>query len=55
MTDKEIYERATARDILNMIELICFSKDYMEYRINYGTNGKRDLIIQLIKEKYNIR
>ena len=54
MIDKEIYQRATAREILNMIEEICFSEHYLEFRINKGSNGQRDLIIKLIKEKYDV-
>ena len=54
MIDKEIYQRATAREILNIIEEICFSKHYLEFRINNGSHGQRDLIIRLIKEKYGV-
>lgn len=52
MTDKEIYQKITAREILNIIEEICFSEHYLEFRVNKGSNGQRDLIIRLIKEKY---
>jgi hypothetical protein len=55
MKDKEIYQRATAREILNMIEEICFSESYIQYRVDNGSNGQRDLIIKIIKEKYNIK
>lgn len=54
MIDKEIYQRVTAREILNIIEEVCFSKHYLEFRVNEGSNGQRDLIIRLIKEKYKV-
>ena len=54
MSEKEIYEKRTARDILSKIEEICFSKDWADYRISYGSNGQRDYIIYYIKRKYNI-
>ena len=53
INDKYI-ERRVAREILNIIERISFSEEYKEYRINYGSNGQRDLIIQMIKEKYEV-
>lgn len=54
MIDKEIYQRATAREILNIIEEVYFSMHYLEFRVNEGFNGQRDLIIRLIKEKYKV-
>lgn len=54
MDDNEIISKRTAREILSIIEEICFSKDYQEYRVNYGSCGERDLIIKKIKEKYDI-
>ena len=51
MTDKEIYEKQTARDILSKIEEICFSKNWADYRISYGSNGQRDYIIHYIKRE----
>ena len=33
MDDKMIYQKATAREILNIIEEICFSKKYRDFRI----------------------
>lgn len=53
-TDEIIVEKRVAREILSIIEEICFSKRYAQYRVNYGTNGRRDLIINTIKEKYEI-
>ena len=53
--DEERVSKKTAREILSMIELICFSKEYLEYRINRGSNGTRDLIIENIKQKYDVR
>lgn len=52
--DEVIVEKRVAREILSMIEEICFSKKFLEYRCNYGSNGQRDLIITNIKEKYGI-
>lgn len=45
-------ERRVAMEILDIIELVSFSDKYMEYRINYGSRGQRDLIINMIKERY---
>lgn len=53
--DEVIIEKRVAREILSMIEEICFSKKFFEYRCNYGSNGQRDLIILNIKEKYGIK
>lgn len=52
MTDMEIGERNAARKILSFIELVCFSKEYEEFRINKGSNGQRDLIMKTIKETF---
>lgn len=52
ITDKELVERRVAREILTMIEEICFSEEYKTFRIDYGTHGQRDLIITKINEKY---
>lgn len=54
MNNTEIIEKRVAREILSMIELICFGDEYKEYRINQGSNGRRDLIIRNIKEKYDV-
>lgn len=50
----EFIEQQVARDILSMIDMIYFSEEYLEYRCNYGSNGARDLLIELIKERYNV-
>lgn len=50
----KLVEKQVAREILSMIEQVCFSDEYLEYRCNYGSNGQRDLIIKLIKQKYNV-
>lgn len=52
--DEVIIEKRVAREILSMIEEICFSKKFFEFRCNNGSNGQRDLIIMNIKEKYGI-
>lgn len=52
--DEVIVEKRVAREILSMIEEICFSEKFFEFRCNNGSNGQRDLIITNIKEKYGI-
>ena len=52
MTEKQLIERRVAREILTIIETICFSKEYGEFRVNNGSNGERDLIIKSIKSQY---
>lgn len=54
MTDKTLYQKITAREILNIIEEVSFSEEYLDFRVNCGSNGQRDLIIQLIKDKYDV-
>lgn len=48
-------EKRVAREILSIIEKICFSDEFREYRVNQGSNGTRDLIIKSIQERYDIR
>lgn len=52
--DIELGERKAAREILSLIEEICFSEEYTDFRINKGSNGQRDLIITKVKEKYSV-
>jgi hypothetical protein len=52
MTEKELIEKRVAREILTMIESICFSEEYSKFRVNQGSNGQRNLIISKIKEQY---
>ena len=47
-------KREAAQEILNIIQAVCRSKEYLEYRVAYGSNGQRDLIIEMIKEKYGL-
>lgn len=54
MTNDEMIEKRVAREILSIIERVCFSDEYSKYRVDYGSNGRRDLIIRLIKQRYNI-
>lgn len=54
LTNDQFIEKCTAREILSIIEKICFSDEYKEYRTNRGSNGERDLIIQTIKDKYEV-
>jgi hypothetical protein len=53
-TNDKYIEKRVAREILNIIERISFSEEYKEYRISYGSNGQRDLIISTIKERYQV-
>ena len=52
--DEIVIEKKVAREILSMIEEVCFSKKFRDYRMNYGSNGERDLIIATIKDMYNV-
>lgn len=52
--DIELGERKAAREILTVIEEICFSEKYSDFRVNQGSNGQRNLIISEIKEKYSV-
>lgn len=54
MTNERLIEKRVAREILTMIEKIYFSEEYKEYRINYGSNGTRDLLIDSIKRLYDV-
>ena len=54
MTETERIEKQVARDILSMIELIYFSKEYSQYRFDYGSNGARDLLIGSIRKRYDV-
>lgn len=53
-TNDKYIEKRVAREILSIIELISFSEEYKEFRINRGSNGQRDLIIQMIKERFEV-
>lgn len=52
--DEKIVKKRVAREILSMIETVCFSEEFREYRINQGSNGTRDLIMDNIKKTYDI-
>jgi hypothetical protein len=52
MTEVKLIEKRVAREILTIIESICFSREYSNFRVNQGSNGERDLIISKIKEQY---
>lgn len=54
MNNDECIRKRTAREILSVIEKICFSEEYKEFRISQGSNGQRNLIIQRIKEEYDV-
>ena len=38
------------QDVLNEIEIVCFSKTWAKFRADYGSNGTRDYIINYIKQ-----
>ena len=52
--DEIIIEKRVAREILSIIEYVCFSNKFRDYRVNYGSNGQRDFIIDAIKQRYEI-
>lgn len=54
MDNETIIKKRTAREILNIIEQVCFSDEYKEFRINQGSNGERDLVIDSIKKYYGV-
>ena len=54
LDNEKCTEKRVAREILSVIEKICFSDEFREYRINNGNNGQRDLIIKSIKERYEV-
>lgn len=51
---ENVIKRRVAREILSMIENVCFSEELREYRINNGANGTRDLNIENIKKTYEV-
>ena len=51
-TDYELGKTAAAREILNLLEEVYFSSEYSELRINHGSDGTRNFILNAIKEKY---
>lgn len=55
MDERVIIEKRVAREILNIIERVCFSEEYRDFRVGYGSKGQRDLIIQMIEDKYDIK
>ena len=55
MEDKQIFQRQAARDILSVIEEVCFSKAFIKFRADNGSNGQRDFIIDYIKLRYDIK
>ena len=54
MSNEEIIKKKVAREILSMIETVCFSEEFREYRANNGSNGTRNLIIENIKKTYGV-
>lgn len=54
MNSEDVIRKRVAREILSMIETVCFSEEFREYRLNNGSNGTRDLIMNNIKNTYKI-
>lgn len=54
MSNEEIIKKRVAREILSMIETVCFSEEFREYRVNNGSNGTKNLIIENIKKTYSV-
>lgn len=55
LSNDKCIEKRVAREILNIIEQIYYGKDYMEHRINYGSNGTIDLILSTIADRYDVK
>lgn len=55
LSNDKCIEKRVAREILNIIEQIYYSKDYIEYRINYGSNGTIELILSTIADRYDVK
>ena len=45
-------EKRVAKEILSLIKRVYFSDEYHDYRINYGSKGVRDLIMNTIDDRY---
>lgn len=54
MDSENVIRKRVAREILSMIETVYFGDEFKEYRINNGSNGQRDLIIENIKKTYDV-
>ena len=54
MTAEEFIEKRVAMEIIIKIREIYFSEEYSQYRIDYDSNGMRDLLIDSIRKMYNI-
>ncbi len=54
LDNEQCTEKRVAREILSTIEKVCFSDEFRDYRVNNGSNGERDLVIKLIKERYEV-
>lgn len=47
-------EKRVATDILHIIDVVCFSEEYRDFRVGWGSKGQRDLIIRTIRDRYNV-
>lgn len=53
-SDEKIIKKRVAREILSMIETVYFSEEFRDFRVNEGSNGTINLIIENIKNTYEI-
>ena len=47
-------KKVAAIEILQLIEQVCFSEEFINFRVDHGSHGERDYIITQIKERYGI-
>ena len=52
MTYEEYIRREVAEEILDLINRVCFSRGFRDYRIKYGSKGEIDLIKSTIEKRY---
>lgn len=50
LEQKPCEDAVSRKAILDKIMEICFSKEWIDFRVSYGTNGQRDFIIKFIEE-----
>ena len=51
MCEKQI-KQIMATEIIKMIKDVAYSKDYVKYRVNWGSRGVIELILKNIEETY---
>lgn len=50
--EKDVISRQA---LLSEIETVCFSKEWIKFRADYGRNGTRDYIINYIKQMPSVK